>query len=197
MGECGRVKYDPYGVCNRLAGHTGRHTSAWGGDYQEWDDRPSYVRPPTLSFPRGTPTDYAIRRIAKAFDVPEEMITGSHNHWSATTVELGNHTNQGEEMDIEARLKGLYSQIDQLEERAAAIRRFGEDIYDDGDVITFDKQFYPDGMAYSYAAIRSNGLWYTTGPKSPKGYTWVELVNWLTDGPVPELWRVLEEERIA
>jgi hypothetical protein len=40
------------------------------------------------------------------------------------------------------------------------------------------------GAVFSYAAIRVNGIWYTTGPKSPKGYPWEELLSWLDD-PVP------------
>ena len=46
---------------------------------------------------------------------------------------------------------------------------------------------------YNYAAIRSGGLWYTTGPKSPKGFEWEELIDWLDSGyPVAEI-QVLRE----
>lgn len=55
----------------------------------------------------------------------------------------------------------------------------------DGDpcpVIYFAKSF--GGSAYyDYAAIKaSDGLWYTTGPRTPKGFTWDALIEWITDG---------------
>lgn len=46
---------------------------------------------------------------------------------------------------------------------------------------------------YSYAAVRAGGLWYTTGPKAPKGFEWEELIDWLDSGyPVAEI-QVLRE----
>lgn len=37
-----------------------------------------------------------------------------------------------------------------------------------------------DGVKYDYAAIKAgNGRWYTTGPNSPKGFTWDELMGWM------------------
>lgn len=50
-------------------------------------------------------------------------------------------------------------------------------------VIYFQKRFSPNSRLYDYAAIKaSDGLWYTTGPQSPKGYTWDRLVEWMFDG---------------
>lgn len=40
------------------------------------------------------------------------------------------------------------------------------------------------GAVFHYAAIRVNDLWYTTGPKAPKGYSWEQLLAWLDD-PLP------------
>lgn len=51
---------------------------------------------------------------------------------------------------------------------------------EDGDIIFFEVRF-PQNKMYRYAAIRSNELWYTTGPSAPKAYTWEQLVNWLND----------------
>lgn len=52
-----------------------------------------------------------------------------------------------------------------------------------GSVIRFNMQFGGHGTVYEYAAIRcSNGLWYTTGPSSPKGYAWESLLDWMEDG---------------
>lgn len=50
----------------------------------------------------------------------------------------------------------------------------------DGTVIRFNMQFGGSGTVYDYAALRAgDGLWYTTGPRSPKGYTWDALLDWM------------------
>lgn len=49
-------------------------------------------------------------------------------------------------------------------------------------VVWFRRRFAIRGQEYTYAAVKaSDGLWYTTGPASPKGYSWDELVQWLYD----------------
>jgi len=50
-------------------------------------------------------------------------------------------------------------------------------------VIYFRKKFSRGGRPYDYAAIKAgDGKWYTTGPASPKGYTWAMLIKWMIDG---------------
>lgn len=50
-------------------------------------------------------------------------------------------------------------------------------------VIFFEKSFHNHSTIYTYAAVKApNGLWYTTGPSAPKGYTWDELVDWIMEG---------------
>lgn len=83
-------------------------------------------------------------------------------------------------------------QIERYSEQLAQLDRFGEDDFEDGDVLRFDKKFHQRGQVYSYAAIKANGLWYTTGPNSPKAYTWDELVQFLPD----EVWYVTEYEKL-
>lgn len=52
-----------------------------------------------------------------------------------------------------------------------------------GRVIRFNMRFGGRGPTYDYAAIHAgDDLWYTTGPRSPKGYTWDELLDWMEDG---------------
>lgn len=49
-------------------------------------------------------------------------------------------------------------------------------------VVYFIHQFKNSDKKYQYAALKcTDGLWYTTGPKSPKGYTWHELLLWLLE----------------
>lgn len=67
-----------------------------------------------------------------------------------------------------------------LEDEARQEAKYGQEP-EEGSVIKFKVRFQPGGTKYSYAAIRAKNLWYTTGPYSPKGYTWDELLCWLDD----------------
>lgn len=62
--------------------------------------------------------------------------------------------------------------------RIKAMERFGPDNYPDHAIIHFDYQFYEDTKVYAYAAIKCNGLWYSTGPRAPKAYTWAQMIEW-------------------
>lgn len=53
-----------------------------------------------------------------------------------------------------------------------------------GSVIRFSRSWSndPTGRVFEYAVLRTTDagqLWYTTGPKSPKAYTWEDLMNWM------------------
>lgn len=57
-----------------------------------------------------------------------------------------------------------------------------EDPLEDGDVIKFFKVFPNDPTYWQYAAVRTNGKYYVTGGKTnPQGYSWDELVDWMSD----------------
>ena len=87
--------------------------------------------------------------------------------------------------------------------------KYGADDYKSGDVITFGYRFvdrfaYGDGSTsrnytreYKYAAIKCNGLWYTTGPKSPKAYTWDDLIQWWDEGKLTYLKKVTKQQTIC
>jgi hypothetical protein len=78
---------------------------------------------------------------------------------------------------------------------------YGEDIYETGNIIHWEMSFQyhgntklknPTGRVYQYAAIKADSLWFTTGPKSPKAYTWDELTTWFEKNKVEQLWFVTE-----
>jgi len=75
---------------------------------------------------------------------------------------------------LKLRIRMLKKELKRLESRPTEPE-------EDGNVITFSKQFAAGGIVYSYAALRAKDLWYTTGPKSPKGYTWDELLDFIGD----------------
>lgn len=78
-------------------------------------------------------------------------------------------------------------EAERLERRIAMLEALPpEPVVEDGEpnVIWFDKLFSSNQSAsYTYAAVRaSDGLWYTTGPASPKGFAWSDLIQWILDG---------------
>jgi hypothetical protein len=81
----------------------------------------------------------------------------------------------------------LEQQMAELQEELARVCRFpDEDPFEEGTVLVFTKNEFANTYGrtrdYLYAAIRSGGLWYTTGPKSSKAYTWGEFVEFLSLG---------------
>lgn len=113
-----------------------------------------------------------------------EQGVGDHE-WPAEGLvgfETGNRSGAAVHNAVDAKLREHMQtkRVDrEVEERLGFIADYGEDTYDDGTVIKFVKSFVKGGKEYSYAAIKVDGLWYTTGPKVPKGYTWDELILWL------------------
>lgn len=75
----------------------------------------------------------------------------------------------------QANVDSLTQQIQELD------GRFGSDDFPEGTVIRFTWRGGPIGKAYSYAAIKADGLWYTTGSKSRESYTWEKLTAWMNN----------------
>ena len=62
---------------------------------------------------------------------------------------------------------------------------------DDDIVIFFEKSFRQEPRKWTYSAVKAgDGLWYTTGPRSPKGYTWQQLIEWIVgdEETQPQVW---------
>lgn len=92
-----------------------------------------------------------------------------------------------ERIIVNSRDRALAAQqaiIDRAQQRIDRIAALPtEPTTDDPDgalVVWFNHRFGPRTVKdYTYAAVKaSDGLWYTTGPASPKGYTWDQLVEW-------------------
>lgn len=82
----------------------------------------------------------------------------------------------------------LQEDIDRAAAHLERLNRYGDDPFEDGTVIAFDKVFgnpvYCEPRTYSYAAIRAGGKWWTTSPRSPKGYEWWELREFIGDAEI-------------
>lgn len=82
-------------------------------------------------------------------------------------------------MSNASRVAALRRQLNAIADEIAKLEARPEEP-DIGVVIRFTMQFNGRGVEYDYAAIRAgDGYWYTTGPRSPKGYSWTQLLDWM------------------
>lgn len=87
----------------------------------------------------------------------------------------------------------------------ALIEKYGEEPDLDGAVIRFTRSFpgrdwnmpvlaqHVPPQRYTYAAIRINGRWWTTGVKQDGGYAWEELLAWIDESDTHEIVEVLSQ----
>ena len=94
----------------------------------------------------------------------------------------------------------LRAQMGVIAGELARIESYPDEPTDEPAVIYWQTDFEHEGSTvYDYAALRAgDGLWYTTGPRSPKGQTWDRLIDWIMEDAVPVdgLWIAVEYERV-
>lgn len=119
--------------------------------------------------------------------------------WWGESLFSRDYREPGRASTLQARINSHLTQAATLQRQLEAVDQFGPDVYTDGAVITFKKQFQVKGVVYDYAMIRARGLWFSTGPKAPKAYTWDDMVLWLLSEPVPttELWFATDFELVG
>jgi hypothetical protein len=122
--------------------------------------------------------EYSLKAFARAF--------GNINSKGSTT------SMSSKKRALELQLKAIAEALAKLEARPKEPKR---PIFVEGDelapTILFSKSFGTSRGEYSYSAVGINGRWYTTGPRSPKAYSWDELMDWLeSTGPMPKLYLV-------
>lgn len=98
------------------------------------------------------------------------------------TVDIYGNVKENSMSRMETLQKQAEYIMEQITKEQEKIAKYGTDDFADGTVISFQYQFVPKGVWYSYAALKWNGLWNTTGPKSPKALTWSELIAWWEQG---------------
>lgn len=116
--------------------------------------------------------------------------------------------NRGRSQVVKTAEERLLESIERYEARVAQAReqlaqvqsRPAEPDYAEEPVIRWDMRFCSHGTVYSYVALRcaADGLWYTTGPRSPKGYTWDQLMSWIESNQVVgRIWIVSDYEELS
>lgn len=91
-------------------------------------------------------------------------------------------TTQGEKMPtVPTKAERLAAQVARLQAELDRIALMPDEPQDPEATIFFEKTF-GTSRKYTYAAVKAgDGLWYTTGPKSPGGYSWQQLIEWILD----------------
>lgn len=70
---------------------------------------------------------------------------------------------------------------------------------DEGCMVWWEMVFVNGSRTYTYGAVKcADGSWYTTGPKSPNGYRWERLMQWIRENTeeFPQLWVVTAMEAV-
>lgn len=82
----------------------------------------------------------------------------------------------------------LRQKRDQIEAIELSLKYAG-----DGTVAKFSKTFVNSDRVYQYAAINTNGRWYTTGQTNSGGFTHEDFVLWLASGNGATIISVFDE----
>ena len=94
--------------------------------------------------------------------------------------------------NLHARRARLEAELARIDTRLDA---YGEDTYDVGSILIWDKVFAGDtGRSYSYAALRTPVGWYVTGRNATTALSWDQLSDFILDdaASVPTLYYVTE-----
>lgn len=94
------------------------------------------------------------------------------------------------------RVQAIESRLRELEAELADIKRFGDDDYEDGDVLTFKGDFNGP-KTYAWAAIKASGKWHLTGGKSIQHASWDALVEFMRGANVRKVRKVTDTERVV
>jgi hypothetical protein len=107
-------------------------------------------------------------------------------HEASVTIEMatGGNMNYVQSSDELLRTRLRQKKIDEeLARKEAMVADYGEDEYDDGQVIKFQKRF--GDKTYTYAALKAHGGWYVTGETARSIRKWEDLVLYLVGGDHP------------
>jgi hypothetical protein len=63
----------------------------------------------------------------------------------------------------------------------------------DGTIIKFEKKFANSDKVYKYAALNTNGRWYTTGQTNAGGFLQEDFILWLASGEGVTIIEVFDE----
>jgi len=102
---------------------------------------------------------------------------------------------------LERERQRLANRLERVERRLALSNAYGSDDYSHGEVVWFRAEIGCNN-SYTYAAIKvitksNQHLWYLTGVVGHHCFTWEQLVAYMIDHHVTELYWASEYTRVA
>lgn len=71
---------------------------------------------------------------------------------------------------------------EELTRKLALVEAYGDDVYEDGTMVRFTKEFANSDLEYVYVAVKCIDKWYLTGTINKQGHSWEEFVMFLVSG---------------
>lgn len=163
---------------------------------------------------REMPNAHTEYEVVSAIHGPASLLahartTGRNRRRNEAKMDPKDGTNEGYDLPVGPRPEQKPSKREQLERRLERHRREAEILearvaelealpeepqVEDGEpnVIWFTKVFQNGHREFTYAAVKAgDGLWYTTGPNVPKGFSWESLIEWIYNGESAEVWHAV------
>lgn len=96
--------------------------------------------------------------------------------------------------ELRARAERLAREQDEVNQRLRFIERIGDDTYEDGAVISFDKTHDSNGFTYTYIALKTPAGWYVTGAGAGGvAHPWERIVEFMQNrSTVEHVWLVTD-----
>jgi hypothetical protein len=92
-------------------------------------------------------------------------------------------------------VNSIEREMDRLRRQRDRLEYLGEDNFEEGAVIQFDKKFQNGQTEYSYVAVKAAGLWWLSG-RETYGMSWESLCEMYLSRGVDKVWVVKEFEEI-
>lgn len=100
----------------------------------------------------------------------------------------------------ERRISMHTNAVMEAERKLALYKQFGEDVYENGEVFSFQKRFGGGSNIYDYVVVKVHDEWYISGPREGgRSKTWIQLLAFIVEGNTLEdiqVYRVSEWEPI-
>jgi hypothetical protein len=120
-------------------------------------------------------------RYAGVYEVQDSIVMTTKE----TQVATGNWNTSAVDRKLADKLREE-KELEEFAAKVALVRDFGSDVYENKQMLRFDKQFAKEGPVYTYGAVKVLGYWYLSGPSQMQNrYDWDGLILFLVSGDFP------------
>jgi len=121
------------------------------------------------------------------------MVAMEELHGTGINVEYNRINYQEDRMEVDAEF--FRRQAAKMLKNAEILDSVPDsDVFEDGQIIRFEKVFPGQKTVYKWASIKANDAWYTTGGKSLQGVDWSTLVSFIGLANIPSI-RVITDSK--